>query len=96
MFDTYRLRLDPALHYIYACLPDASRRDLARCLVDMLSDPLEYSAPYGMDDGRMRSIAYGLVAAVVLVGQESMTITVVQISCANDGRVAPAGLRSIR
>ncbi|MEV4872073.1 hypothetical protein [Streptomyces syringium] len=80
--DTYQLRLDPALYDIYRALPDESRRDLAGCLVDMLADPLAHSTHYGVDDGKVRSVAHGLVAAVVLVGEETMTVTVIQISCA--------------
>ncbi|MFI1259232.1 hypothetical protein ACH4U6_36740 [Streptomyces netropsis] len=87
--DTYQLRLGPALHDIYLALPDASRRNLAGCLVDMLSDPFAHSTPYGVDDGTVRSVAHGLVAALVLVGQETMTVTVVQISCAEGNGRTP-------
>lgn len=76
---TYRLRLDPTVHAIYASLPDDARRDIAVCLLDALSDPIGYSTPYGIDDGIMRVLAHGSVTIAILVGEPTKTITVVQI-----------------
>jgi hypothetical protein len=75
---TYRLHFDPASHATYRSLPDDARADLALCLIDTLADPLAHSAPYGVDDGVFRTIGRGRVAAVILIGDE--TITVVQIT----------------
>lgn len=77
---TYRLRLDPTMHKIYAGLPVGGRRDLAVCLLDALADPIGASEPYGEDDGVMRTVARGMTAAVLLVNAATGTITVLQIT----------------
>ncbi|MFI1970638.1 hypothetical protein BLA24_04735 [Streptomyces cinnamoneus] len=77
---TYRIRMDPSLHHTYKGLPDEARRDFAVCLLDTLTDPIAHSAPYGIDDGIMRTIARGRVAGVILVGQD--TVTLVQLTFA--------------
>ena len=77
---TYRLRLDPSVHAIYASLPDEARRDIAVCLLDAMKDPHAHSTPYGIDDGIMRVLAHGAVTIAVLVGEPTKTITVVQIN----------------
>ena len=76
---TYRLRLDPSIHAIYASLPDEGRRDMAVCLLDALADPIAHSTPYGVDDGIMRTLAHGTVTIAVLLDHKTETITVVQI-----------------
>lgn len=77
---TYRLRLDPSIHAIYASLPGEGRRDIAVCLLDALADPIAHSTPYGIDDGIMRVLAHGGVTLAVLLDHKAETITVVQIS----------------
>ena len=79
---TYRLRLDPSIHAIYAALPDDGRRDIAVCLLDALADPIAHSTPYGVDDGIMRTLAHGSVTTAVLLDHDAKTITVVQIGYA--------------
>jgi hypothetical protein len=71
---TYRLRLDPDAHKTYAGLPDQAHADLALCLLDTLADPLAHSAPYGVDDGALRTVGRGQVAAVILIGEDSITV----------------------
>lgn len=75
---TFRLHFDPATHAIYSSLPDDARADLALSLIDTLADPLEHSAPYGIDDGIFRTIGRGRIAAVILIGSDA--VTVVQIT----------------
>ncbi len=79
---TYRLRLDPTVHGIYASLPEDARRDIAVCLLDAMNDPISHSTPYGIDDGVMRVLAHGSVTIAILVGEPTKTITVVQIGYA--------------
>lgn len=79
---TYRLRLDPTIHGLYASLPDLARRDIAVCLLDALNDPIAQSTPYGVDDGIMRVLAHGSVTIAVLLDHSRETITVVQIGYA--------------
>lgn len=76
---TYRLRLDPSIHAIYASLPEDGRRDIAVCLLDALADPIAHSAPYGVDDGVMRILAHGSVTIAVLLDHDAKAVTVVQI-----------------
>ncbi len=71
---TYKLHLDPTVHDAYTRLPDHARRDLALCLPDALVDPPAHSEPYGVDDGRFRTIARGRVAGVVLIGTDTLTL----------------------
>lgn len=77
---TYRLRLDPTLHEVYASLPQHARDELAGCLVDALADPLANSSPYGVDDGVMRTVARGHTTAVILVDHATKSLVVVQIN----------------
>lgn len=77
---THRLRIDPDAHKTYAGLPDQARADLALCLLDTLAAPLAHSTPYGVDDGVFRTVGRGQVVAVILIGEDS--ITVVQINYA--------------
>ncbi|CUW31743.1 MULTISPECIES: hypothetical protein [Streptomyces] len=79
---TYRLHLGPSIHAIYASLPDDGRRDIGVCLLDALADPLAHSAPYGVDDGIMRTLAHGTITIAVLLDHENKAITVVQIGYA--------------
>ncbi|GAA2260051.1 MULTISPECIES: hypothetical protein [Kitasatospora] len=79
---TWHLRLGPDQLAIYQALPDHGRADLAVCLLDCLADPLRASMPYGADDGVMRTIARGHIQAVVLVGEKTGTVTVVQVTYA--------------
>ncbi|MEU1628586.1 hypothetical protein ABZ746_25385 [Streptomyces sp. NPDC020096] len=79
---TFRLRIDPTIHAHYGALPDDGRRDLAVCLLDAMADPLAHSAPYGVDDGIMRTIARGYVTAAILIDQPNKTIVVAQITYA--------------
>ncbi|MEU6071929.1 hypothetical protein ABZ864_47800 [Streptomyces sp. NPDC047082] len=79
---TYRLHLPADQYDIYKALPDEARRDIAVCLVDAVQDPLQASEPYGEDDGIVRTVARGRAAVVVLIGEQTKTITVLAIAYA--------------
>ncbi|WP_239697465.1 hypothetical protein [Streptomyces sp. OspMP-M43] len=70
MFDTYKQ------------LPELARRDLALALVDAQEDPLASSEPYGQDDGIIRTVAQGHITAVLLLGHDTRTITILTIAYA--------------
>ncbi|MCX4506738.1 hypothetical protein [Streptomyces anulatus] len=70
MFDTYKQ------------LPELARRDLALALVDAQEDPLVNSEPYGQDDGIIRTVAQGHITAVLLLGHDTRTITILTIAYA--------------
>ncbi|WP_405191677.1 hypothetical protein OG473_38840 [Streptomyces anulatus] len=79
---TYRLHFPADVFDVYKQLPELARRDLALALVDAQQDPIAYSEPYGQDDGIVRTVAQGHVTAVVLLGRDSLTMTVLTIAYA--------------
>ncbi|MFI8200449.1 hypothetical protein ACIF6K_28690 [Streptomyces sp. NPDC085942] len=70
MFDTYKQ------------LPELARRDLALALVDAQEDSLASSEPYGQDDGIIRTVAQGHITAVLLLGHDTRTVTVLTMAYA--------------
>ncbi|MFJ3608402.1 hypothetical protein ACIPVA_37040 [Streptomyces anulatus] len=79
---TYRLHLPGDVFDTYKQLPELARRDLALALVDAQDDPLANSEPYGQDDGIIRTVAQGHITAVLLLGHDTRTITVLTIAYA--------------
>ncbi|MGW2445788.1 hypothetical protein [Streptomyces sp. NPDC001675] len=79
---TYKLHVPADQYDIYKTLPDEARRDIAACLVDAVHDPLGLSEPYGEDDGVVRTLARGHAAVVILIGEQTGTITVLAIAYA--------------
>ncbi|MFI2318445.1 hypothetical protein AMK17_32205 [Streptomyces sp. CB00072] len=79
---TYRLHFPGDVFDTYKQLPELARRDLALALVDAQEDPLVNSEPYGQDDGVIRTVAQGHVTAVLLLGHDTRTITVLTIAYA--------------
>ncbi|MFD3881191.1 hypothetical protein [Streptomyces microflavus] len=77
---TYRLHFPADVFDTYKQLPELARRDLALVLVDAQENPLARSEPYGQDDGIIRTVAQGHVTAVLLLGHDTMTITVLTIA----------------
>ncbi|MFE9250935.1 hypothetical protein [Streptomyces sp. NPDC007088] len=75
--------MDPTLHRVYLDLPDKARGRVAQFLLDSASDPRAATSPYGdVDDGVMRLWAAGDLAVVLLVGDETRTVTVLSIAYA--------------
>ncbi|MGW1409515.1 hypothetical protein [Streptomyces sp. NPDC002403] len=79
---TYRLHFPADVFDTYKQLPELARRDLALVLVDAQEDPTAASEPYGQDDGIIRTVAQGHVTAVILVGRDTRTLTVLAIAYA--------------
>lgn len=79
---TYRLHFPGGVFDTYKQLPELARRDLALALVDAQEDPLVNSEPYGQDDGIIRTVAQGHITAVLLLGHDTRTITVLTIAYA--------------
>jgi hypothetical protein len=79
----YRLYLDPTVHAVYASLPEQARARVAVMLLDSLSDPRAITDAYGdFDDNVVRLWASGDVAVVLLVGDETKTVTVLSLTYA--------------
>ncbi|MEU9744659.1 hypothetical protein [Streptomyces niveus] len=79
---TFRLHIPADQYDIYKALSDEARRDIAVCLVDAVHDPLAASEPYGEDDGIVRTVARGRAAIVILINEQTNTITVLAIAYA--------------
>lgn len=80
---TYRLYMDPELHAVYRGLPDKARARVAQFLLDSVDDPRAATSPYGdVDDGLMRLWAAGDLAIVLLIGDQTRTVTVLSIAYA--------------
>ncbi|MFD5349077.1 hypothetical protein ACFWJY_36355 [Streptomyces anulatus] len=79
---TYRLHFPGDVFDTYKQLPELARRDLALALVDAQEDPFANSEPCGQDDGIIRTVAQGHVTAVLLLGHDTRTITVLTIAYA--------------
>jgi mRNA-degrading endonuclease RelE of RelBE toxin-antitoxin system len=79
----YRLHMDDTIHAVYRDLPDKARDRVARFLLDSVSDPRATTRPYGdVDDGLMRLWASGDLAVVLLIGDQTRTVTVLSIAYA--------------
>ncbi|MFH9685306.1 hypothetical protein ACH4RG_20535 [Streptomyces sp. NPDC021019] len=79
---TYRLHFPGTVFDTYKQLPELARRDLALALVDAQEDPLANSEPYGQDDGIIRTVAQGHITAVLLLGHDTRTSTVLTVAYA--------------
>ncbi|MET8421010.1 hypothetical protein ABZV41_36685 [Streptomyces sp. NPDC005098] len=77
---TYRLNFPADVFDTYRQLPDLTHRDLALVLVDAQEMPLVHSEPYGQDDGIIRTVAQGHVTPVILLGYDTVTLTVLAIA----------------
>jgi hypothetical protein len=79
----YRLYMDSTLHAVYRDLPDKAGARVAQFLLDSVGDPRAATSPYGdVDDGLMRLWASGDLAVVLLIGDQTRTITVLSITYA--------------
>lgn len=77
----YRLQFDPAAEAVYDALPPHHSEPLTLALADACDDPLGATRGYGeVEDEVMRLIDTDHVRAVLLVGHNLKTITVLQIS----------------
>ncbi|MFJ5951442.1 hypothetical protein [Streptomyces noursei] len=75
--------MDSTLHAVYRDLPGKARPRVAQFLLDSVSDPRATTEPYGdVDDGVMRLWASGDLAVVLLIGDQTRTLTVLSIAYA--------------
>ncbi|MFB6984626.1 hypothetical protein ACNPQN_32785 [Streptomyces sp. NPDC056297] len=73
--------MDSTLHRVYRDLPGKARARVAQFLLDSVSDPRAATSPYGdIDDGVMRLWAAGDLAVVLLIGDQTRTVTVLSIA----------------
>lgn len=74
----YRLKYDPAAEAVHEAMPPAASETLTLALADACHDPLAATEPYGEDDGIMRMTVTEQAFAVLLIGQQTKMITVLQ------------------
>ncbi|WP_328931911.1 MULTISPECIES: hypothetical protein [unclassified Streptomyces] len=76
----FRLKYDPAAEAVHEAMPAAASETLTLALADACRDPLLATQPYGEDDGVTRMLVTEHAFAVLLVGQQTKTITVLQVT----------------
>lgn len=72
----YRLHYNPAVEAVHDLLPDALSLVFSEALARACEDPIAHTEPYGIDDGITRTLVAGDVFAVLLVGHQTKTLTV--------------------
>ncbi|MEW1639496.1 hypothetical protein AB0469_36250 [Streptomyces sp. NPDC093801] len=75
----YALKLNPAAEAVWDALPSQAGDNLGRALALACERPLEATHPYGVDDKVVRQILTPEVRALLLVGQTTRTVAVLQI-----------------
>jgi hypothetical protein len=76
----YRLKYDPAAEAVHEAMPPAASETLTLALADACHDPIAATQPYGEDDGVVRMLVTEHAFAVLLVGYQTRTITVLQVT----------------
>lgn len=76
----YRLRYDPAAEAVHDAMPAPASEQLTLALADVCHDPLGHSIPYGEDDPVVRMVITDAAFAVILIGEATKTVTVLQIN----------------
>lgn len=76
----YRLRYDPAAEAVHEAMPPAASEALTLALADACHDPIAATETYGEDDGVVRMLVTEHAFAVLLVGYQTRTITVLQVT----------------
>ena len=77
---TYRLQYDDAAQAAHDALPQRASEQLTLALADACGDPIGNTRPYGeVEDRYMRQIVTDHVTAILLVGHNLKTITVLKI-----------------
>jgi hypothetical protein len=76
----YRLKYDPAAEAVHEAMPPVASETLTLALADACHAPIDATQPYGEDDGVVRMLVTEQAFAVLLVGQQTKTITVLQVT----------------
>ncbi|KPI12039.1 hypothetical protein OK074_2660 [Actinobacteria bacterium OK074] len=77
---TYRLKYDLAAEAVHDAMPPAASERLSLALAAACEDPIGATEPYGEDDGVVRMLVTEHAIVVLLVGQVTKTLTVLQLS----------------
>ncbi|MFC8447641.1 hypothetical protein [Kitasatospora sp. NPDC057223] len=76
---TYRLHDEPTIRTVWDSLPPDVSAQLTLALAQVCNDPLGSTAPYGEDDGVMRTLVLDHLMAVLYLGHQTKTVHVFQI-----------------
>jgi hypothetical protein len=76
----YRLQYNPGIEAVHDLLPDALSLRFSEALARACEDPIAHTEPYGIDDGVTRTLVVGDVFAVLLIGHQTKTLTVLAAS----------------
>lgn len=76
----HRLKYDAAAGAVHDAMPADASEQLTLMLADVCHDPLGRSIPYGEDDEVVRMVITDHAFAVILIGDVTQTVTVLQIS----------------
>jgi hypothetical protein len=77
---TFRLKYGSDTEAVHDAMPPDASVQLSHALAAACDDPLGATEPYGEDDGIVRSLTTEHVIAVLLVGQVTKSLTVLQLS----------------
>ncbi|MFE1558372.1 hypothetical protein ACFW6V_25775 [Streptomyces sp. NPDC058734] len=75
----YALKLDAPAEAVWDSLPSHAGENLGRALALACERPMDATHPYGVDDKVVRQILTPEVRAILLVGVNTRTVTVLQI-----------------
>lgn len=76
----YRLKYDPSAEAVHGALPLAISEQLTLALEAACYDPIDATEPYGEDDKIMRMAVTEHAFAVLLIGHNLKTVTVLQVT----------------
>ncbi|WP_411121302.1 hypothetical protein [Streptomyces sp. x-19] len=76
----FRLKYGADAEAVHDAMPLDASAQLSSALAAACNDPIEATEPYGEDDGIVRTLTTDHAIAVLLVGEITKTITVLQLS----------------
>lgn len=77
---TYKLKYEAALEAVHDALPQAASKPLTLALAAACDDPVGATQPFGHDDVVMRAAVTEQVLALLFIGHNLKTITVLRIN----------------
>ncbi|MFH8785301.1 hypothetical protein [Streptomyces roseoverticillatus] len=77
---TFRLKYGHGTEAVHDAMPPEASAQLAVALAAACDDPYGATHVYGEDDGVMRTLVTDHAIAVLLVGQQTKTLTVLQLN----------------
>lgn len=76
----FRLKYGADTEAVHDAMPADASAQLSHALAAACEDPIGATEPYGEDDGIVRALTTEHAIAVLLIGQQTKVITVMQLS----------------